>query len=355
MARITIITWVFILAGWSAEGAELRLREEATVSGGMVRLADVAEIAEADTVELGSVLLCPAPGAGKVRIIRRGEINELLALAEVATKQLQWSGAEQIVVRRATSGTGIRPMAKGNTKAGSRVEQSVQHALVSYLQSHQPGDVAWSVAPAIPSRYFSPLKEAERIEVAGGQAPFTGRQSFEIIAQVQGHERRIPIQAEITALPRAIVASRPIAKGDVVRQEDIESRPLPADFAGSDERLLSREEVIGRETTRPLALGQPVSAADVQLPRLVHRGDKVTVCSLAAGISITTSGKAAEDGALGDSISVELEDPKRQILATVAGPLLVQIGNPATPHATSAPGTLKAANIQPTGGLHEEQ
>ncbi|HUE72368.1 MAG TPA: flagellar basal body P-ring formation chaperone FlgA [Pirellulaceae bacterium] len=350
MVRVTFIAWVFILAGWSAVAAELRLREEATVAGGMVRLADVAVIADGDAAELGNVLLCPAPGAGKERIIRRGEINELLSLAEVETKQLRWSGAEQIVIRRA-SGTGVRhAMAKGNTKAGSTVEQSVQHALVSYLEMHQPGDVAWSVAPAIPSRYFSPLKEAERIEVAGGQAPFTGRQSFEIIAQVQGHERRIPIEAEVAALPRAIVALRPIAKGEVVRPEDVESRPLAADFAGSSERLLAREEVIGRETTRPLTPGQPITAADVQLPRLVHRGDKVTVRSLAAGISITTSGKAAQDGALGDSIPVELEDPKRQILATVAGPLLVQLGN-----RPPAPGALKAANDQPTGGLHEEK
>jgi flagella basal body P-ring formation protein FlgA len=277
------------------------------------------------------VLLCPAPGSGKERLLRRGEIVELLALAEVETKRLAWSGPEQVVVRRGQSGT-TRTQAKA-----SGVEQSVEHALVSYLQSHQPGDVAWAVAPTIPSRYFAPLKAAERIEVAGGQAPFTGRQSFEIIARVQGHERRIPIQADVAALPRAVVAARPIAKGDVVRDEDIEFRPLNADEHGP-ERLLTMDNVIGREATRGLTPGQPITAADVQMPRLVHRGDKVTVRSLAAGISITTSGRASGDGGLGDSISIELDDPKRQILATVAGPLVVQVGNSAPPAAAPPAG-----------------
>jgi flagella basal body P-ring formation protein FlgA len=349
MTRNTIIAWVFILAGWSAEAAELLLREEATVAGGMVRLADVAEIAGDPAEQLGGLLLCPAPGAGRERIIRRGEINELLALAEVATSQLKWSGAEQIVVRRA-KGAGVRPgMAKGSAHAGGTVEQSVKHALVSYLETHHPGEVAWRVVPAIPSRYFSPLKEAERIEVAGGQAPYTGRQSFEIVARVQGHERRIPIEADVAALPRAMVSLRAIAKGQLLRAEDLESRPLTAEQIGS-ERPLTRDAIIGREATRPLAAGQAVTAADVQLPRLVHRGDKVTVCSLAAGVSITTTGKASQDGALGDSISVELEDPKRPIRATVSGPLLVQIGNAAQPGSAAASSALDSAHIQPTEG-----
>lgn len=349
MSRTVAIAWLFILAGWSAEGAELRLREEATVAGGMIRLGDVAQIAGDDQAALGGVLLCPAPGHGKERVLRRGEICELLSLAEIDARKLHWTGAYQIVIRRA-DGRAIRPaIAKGGAKAASSVEQSVQHALVSYLQTHQPGDAAWSVAPAIPSRYWSPLKEAQQIAVVGGQAPFTGRQSFEIVAQVQGHERRIPIEAEVARLPKAVIALRAVASGEVVRPEDVESRTLPTEFTGSD-RLLTHDEVVGRETTRGLNAGQPITAADLQLPRLVHRGDKVTVSSLAAGISITTSGKAAQDGALGDSIPVELEGPKRQVLAKVVGPLCLQIGTSQLPPSDGANKPLQATSIQPTQG-----
>ena len=114
MLRITVTAWVFIFAGASAEGAELRLREEVIVAAGMVRLADVAEIAGDDAGELGGILLCPAPGAGKERLLRRSEINELLALAEVETRRLTWTGAEKIILRR---GSGARPAAtRPNTK-----------------------------------------------------------------------------------------------------------------------------------------------------------------------------------------------------------------------------------------------
>lgn len=357
MLRITLIAWFFILAGWSADAAELVLRGDATVASGVVRLADVAQITGADPADaatLEGVLLFPAPSLGKERIVRRGEIVELLALAEIDVKSLFLSGADQIVIRRSTESaaarrTDISPakMKNGINRSPGTVEQSVQHALVSYLEDRQPGDVAWSVAPAIPSRYLSRLKDAEQISVAGGQAPYTGRQSFEIVARVQGQERRIPIQADVAALPRAVVAARALGKGQVIRSEDIEVQPLATDV-GNGERLLSRDEIVGREATKSLVPGQPITGSAVQMPRLVHRGDKVTVTSLAAGVSITTSGKATRDGALGDSVAVELEDPKRQILAKVTGPQSVEIGLAESPSAKMAAAPLKSATAQET-------
>jgi flagella basal body P-ring formation protein FlgA len=193
-----------------------------------------------------------------------------------------------------------------------------------------------------------PLQQAEQIIVSGGQAPFTGRQTFQIVARIQGHERRIPIEADVSALPRAVVAVRPIARGGVIRPEDIETKAVAADVVTS-ERLLARDEIVGREAIKGLIVGQPITASQVQLPRLVHRGDKVMVHSLAAGVSITTSGKATEDGALGEAIAVELEDPKRQIQARVAGPLRVEIGVAGTPHRAAAVEPPTAISLQPAG------
>lgn len=350
MSRIALFSAVFMLAGWSAGAAELRLRGEATVASGMVRLADLADIAEADPEDVAAlqrVLLFPAPGVGKERIVRRGEIVELLTLAEVDVKRYAFSGAEQVVIRR---GAGVPPArtARGGQAAPSTVEQSVEHALVSYLEQHQPSNVAWNVAPAIPSRFLSPLKHAERITVAGGQAPFTGRQSFELIARVQGHERRFPIEADIAALPRAVVAVRPVGRGEVIRPDDVETKAIAAS-AAADERLLAREEVIGREATKGLTPGQPITAGQVQLQRLVHRGDKVMVHSVADGVSITTSGKATQDGALDEQVAVELEDPKRQIVARVAGPLRVEIGAAAAVPPPAAVPSPPATSIEPPG------
>ena len=346
MARIGVIAWIFILAGWSAQGAELRLRAEATISRGMVRLADVAQITGNDSAVLQGVLLFPAPGAGKERIVRRGEIAELLALNEINVHEHSLTGADQVVIRRASA-------AAAPTRSGvapsmpATAEQSVQHALVSYLESHQPGDIDWSVVPAIPSRYLGPLKDAQRITVAGGQAPFTGRQSFELVARIGGHDRRIPIEADVAVLRRATVAVRAVPRGQVLRSDDVQTQPLAADSAG-EEKLPARDEIIGREAIKELRPGQVITSDAVQLPRLVHRGDKITVRSLAAGVTISTSGKATQDGALGDWIAVDLDEPKRQILSRVTGPQVVEIGS-SQPPSPAAAEHLQSTSIQAIG------
>ena len=335
MPRFVLLAILFILAGASAEAAEIVLRPEATVTGGLVRLADVADLGKAEGVDaaLASVILCPAPRVGQQRILRRSEVLELLALSDVELSQLTLTGAQEVVVRRSERAGGSRHTKQSGT---GTVPDKVEHALVSYLEAQEPGELDWSVTPAVPSRYLGPLQDAERITVGGGLKPFTGRQSFEIIARIDGHDRRIPIEAQVAALLPAAVAVRPIAKGVVIQADDIEVQPLSPESA-DHERLLASKEVIGREARTAIGAGQPISADAVQLPRLVRRGDKVSVRSLAAGVSITTSGKALADGAQGESIPVELEDPKRQIIARVTGPARVEIGTSQQPAAKTTP------------------
>jgi hypothetical protein len=60
-------------------------------------------------------------------------------------------------------------------------------------------------------------------------------------------------------------------------------------------------------------------------PPVIEQGSVVTICAGAAGIKVTTSGKALDDGAAGDTISVELTDGKQRVLARVKGPQVVEV------------------------------
>jgi flagella basal body P-ring formation protein FlgA len=62
-----------------------------------------------------------------------------------------------------------------------------------------------------------------------------------------------------------------------------------------------------------------------KLPPAVEKGAVVTVSARTAGVKITTSGKALDDGATGETISVELTDGKQRVLAKVSGPQLVEV------------------------------
>jgi len=60
-------------------------------------------------------------------------------------------------------------------------------------------------------------------------------------------------------------------------------------------------------------------------PPLVDRGATVTVQARAAGVTITTSGKAVEAGGAGEAVLVELADTKQRVLARVTGPQAVEV------------------------------
>jgi flagella basal body P-ring formation protein FlgA len=335
MGRTTVLLVVVGLTAGTAAAGELRLRDEAAVAGGMVRLADLAEISGLDASQaepIAHLPLFPAPAAGKERVLRRGELLELLALAEIDPRQFTWSGADQITIRRsaeAARATGSQspgaPARRGAARHRQPPAAAVEHALVCYLQQQGDGGVAWSVVPAIPPRYREPLANAEQITVASGQPPFTGRQSFEIVARIQGHERRIPIEADVTALPRVAVALRPIAKGELIERGDLELVALAPDSVGLD-LPLPAEQVVGQEAVRVIQPGVPITMEMVQAPRLVRRGDQITIRSLAPGVAVTTSGKALQDGTLGEEIRIELDDTRQKLVARVSGAKSVELG-----------------------------
>lgn len=79
------------------------------------------------------------------------------------------------------------------------------------------------------------------------------------------------------------------------------------------------------ETAIPAKRQRPVGEEPVLLPPLVKRGESVTVHSRAAGVRITTSGKALSDGALGTEINIEMADKRTKLLARVAGPQTVEV------------------------------
>ncbi|MEX2175236.1 MAG: flagella basal body P-ring formation protein FlgA [Pirellulaceae bacterium] len=89
-------------------------------------------------------------------------------------------------------------------------------------------------------------------------------------------------------------------------------------------------------------LAKPAAAEDEEeLPPLVKRNSSVTVHARAAGVRITTSGKALAEGIHGESIPVELADSRERILARVIAPQVVEIRAPGAVAAAVAP----AANL----------
>lgn len=122
-------------------------------------------------------------------------------------------------------------------------------------------------------------------------------------------------QPEVTLIPTVV---RALPRGAIIRATDLEMSPVSVKQAQLVTPILA-EQLIGQETLRALSPGQPLSIDQVQAHRLIHRGDKVALKSVASGVTITTSAKALEDGVQGENLLLELADTREKVLARVTG------------------------------------
>ena len=70
---------------------------------------------------------------------------------------------------------------------------------------------------------------------------------------------------------------------------------------------------------RPAAAGSVLTPELVEAPRLVRRGELVTVTARTGGIEIRTQGKAMRDGVQGERIPVENASSRRVVEGQVTG------------------------------------
>jgi flagella basal body P-ring formation protein FlgA len=264
MQRIFLYATVLTLAAWSADAAEIRLKSEAVCCGGIVRLKDVAEISAANEQEvatLAELQLFPVPTVGKPRNVRRGEIRELLALSDVNLKAITFSGAERLVVRRETQHSAAKPKSAAVT--------------------------------ALPTAYITPSTV-------------------------------IPTANEVAGVELVPVAARALERGFLLRAADLEMRSAPI-LQRNGIAPLKIADLVGKELLRPLPAGQPIVRDFVQSPRLVNRNDKITIKAVAAGVVVSTIGKALEDGGQGDNILAEELLSKEKLVTRVTGYQMVEV------------------------------
>jgi len=76
-------------------------------------------------------------------------------------------------------------------------------------------------------------------------------------------------------------------------------------------------ELVGTRLTRPLKAGQTIFSSYVKRPRLLSRGDRVTMLAGFAGLEVRASGKMLSSAGLGDRVRVQNIKSKKIIEAVV--------------------------------------
>ena len=141
--------------------------------------------------------------------------------------------------------------------------------------------------------------------------------SFEIGSESTAAPAKLRFPGTAVETVEVAVLTHDIDRTELLKSSDValERRPK-AEISGEP---ASRDRTVGMQLRRPMRAGTPIRVADIVKPDLVLRDQNVTIIYQVPGLYLTTRGKAVDNGAEGDTISVLNVQTKRTLAGTVTG------------------------------------
>ena len=135
---------------------------------------------------------------------------------------------------------------------------------------------------------------------------------------------RMRVAGRAIATVQAVVSTRRLAIGDVVKPDDVRLMQLRAERVrpGTAQRL---EDVVGMQLRRPIGTELPFMTADLMLPQIIAKNEVVLMVVEGPGISLTTQGRALEAASRGGRLSVMNLASRNIVEAEAIGPGRVQV------------------------------
>ena len=118
-----------------------------------------------------------------------------------------------------------------------------------------------------------------------------------------------------------------IYPGDVIREDMLVDAPLaPPKFGGPV--ALANEDIVGMAAARTLLPGVSIPLASLSPPRAIRAGSVVRMIYVDGGLTITATGSALQDGAVGQMMKLRNEDSGVEVSGRVRadGSVLVNGG-----------------------------
>lgn len=137
-------------------------------------------------------------------------------------------------------------------------------------------------------------------------------------------EWTVYVTTEIEIFGPALVTTRSLARGTALAPADVQSVETKLTSLGHG-YLQSPEEIQGMATLRTLPAGTVLTPSMLKAPRIVRRGDRVTLVSGQGPIQVEMIGEAVNDGARGDRVRVRALNSQRVVEGWVVSPSVVKV------------------------------
>lgn len=132
----------------------------------------------------------------------------------------------------------------------------------------------------------------------------------------------VPIR--ITILKTVFVANRTLTKGDRITGNDVYQAEI--DIHKLKHGYFSDiDDLIGQVCKQNIAINHPFTPNNIELPKVIRKGEKVSIVTTNNNLMISMDGIAVNDGALGETIKVKNQTSKKIIEAQVTGKKIVTV------------------------------
>lgn len=211
-------------------------------------------------------------------------------------------------------------------EAGLTGHQQISTAVREFLESHYEAErlagssvsrVEITVAGLDPRLQIQPCGEALQTRLNQQQAP-VGRTTVRVECHDESPWTRY-VTASVQVFQPVVYTSRPLARGARIGAADVELQETDISMLRGT-ILLDVNHAIGLELRRNVGAGSALSADALAPPVLVARGDQVVITAQRGPVAIRQPGIALQNGEKGRQINVRNTSSNRVIQAVVTGP-----------------------------------
>lgn len=271
-------------------------RTDIMVHSQNIKLGDVFEGA----IENADFVLAPAPRPGEELV---WNAPTLLRIATAFNLPWRPKSEDRISIRRAA------------TLVDADTVRAVLRDHLSTLNNRDSFNL--SLSTTIPE-IIVPSLDMPQIQVADFNMPASGGPFSAIIKVGTGKDKSqtVTLRGMAERMVHVPVLKRSIKNGNIINAADIEWVTYAATSVPRH-ALLDTDTMIGATPRRLITAGNVIKADDLEMPKMVSRGDVVMMVYQKDGMYLTAKGRALEDGLSGQTIKVSNMGSNRQIQARV--------------------------------------
>jgi flagellar basal body P-ring formation protein FlgA len=286
---------------------EIKVKEKALIDGETVSLGDIATFQPSDDIRvdrLKAIEISASPAPDTIRKIEKDLIMYRVTSLIKGDKDITLDLPESIMIERDSQ------VITGKT---------LEKIFTDYVLENSPWGQDQVVIEKIntPSSIAFPKGKLDWEITEKQNNNFSGNLSITVEFYLDGEsQRKIALSGKVGAIREVVKAARNINSGEIISSKDI-FLVSEKGKNNSKNSITSIKDVIGKRAIRRIQADQLINNSMVMVPPAIEKGAHVIIKAENEDLVITASGKALEEGGVGDQIKVMNTASGKEIIATV--------------------------------------